>query len=67
MTSIRAQGQMVQRWLRRQGYGDESGPALARLASLDALVMQLAAEVVAREEPDPPDTAQDPRDEAIPG
>ena len=51
LTLIRAQAQIVQRWL-LQHNGAEAEPALDRLALLDGLVMQLVVDIDSRRIPD---------------
>lgn len=55
LTVIRGQEHMVRRWVRLRDDSDGYDGALDRLDVTDALIMQLAAEVIARETQEPGD------------
>lgn len=60
LTLIRAHAQMVQRWLRANN-GAEADAVLARLALIDALVMELVKEIDDLQAPVP--TEEDGRED----
>ncbi len=52
LTALRAQQHMIKRWVQLRDTTDGYEKVLERLALMDAMVVKLSAELVAREAPD---------------